>query len=160
VERRSASILVAGLIRLTGGRGSRPGPRAVGREARRPGRNTRDPGCNIRDTGMVTAEIAVGLLAVTMVLGLMLYAIGVGIAHVRTQESARAGARAAARGDTNSSVVRAAQQSLPGANVRISRSGSSAGSQVTVVVNTRIKPILALPSMKVSSRSVAEVEPR
>lgn len=147
MERRAASILVAGLIRLTGGQGSRPGPRAHSVPSR-------------RDAGMVTAEIAVGLLAVTMVLGLMIYAIGVGIAHVRTQESARAGARAAARGDANNSIVGTAQRSLPGAKVRISRSGSAEDGQVTVTVSTRIKPIFALPSTKVSSSSIAEVEPR
>ncbi|NQU36187.1 MAG: hypothetical protein HQ526_01155, partial [Actinobacteria bacterium] len=93
---------MAGLILLTGGRGSRLGSR---------GRRGPSP----TDAGMVTAEIAVGLLAVTVVLGMMIYAIGVGIAHVRTQESARAGARAAARGDSNASIVATAQQSLPGA---------------------------------------------
>ncbi len=109
---------------------------------------------------MVTAEIAVGLLAVTVVLGLMIYAIGVGIAHVRTQESARAAARAAARGDTNAQIVATARQSYSDANVRINRSGSGNGGEVTVVVTTGLDPIFALPSLKVSSRAVAQVEPR
>lgn len=141
---------MAGLIRLAGGQGERPGPQRV------PGKlPTTD-----RDTGMVTAEIAVGLLAVTVVLGMMMYAIGVGIAHVRTQESARAGARAAARGDTNSTIVSTAKRSLPGAKVRITRSGATRSGRVTVIVSTRTEPIPALPSMKVSSRSVADAEPR
>ncbi|MFT6563288.1 MAG: hypothetical protein ACJAY5_000012 [Actinomycetes bacterium] len=141
---------MAGLIRLAGGQGVRPGPPRV------PGKlSTTD-----RDAGMITAEIAVGLLAVTVVLGMMIYAIGVGIAHVRTQESARAGARSAARGDTNSAIVTTVKQSLPGAKVRITRRGATRGGRVTVIVSTRTKPLLALPSMEVSSRSVADAEPR
>ena len=49
---------------------------------------------------MVTAELAVGILSVVVVLAFLLFAIGVGIAHLRTQEASRAGARAAARGDS------------------------------------------------------------
>ncbi len=108
---------------------------------------------------MVTAELAVGLLSATVVLGMMIYAIGVGIAHVKTQESARAGARAAARGDSTSEVVSHARRSLPGARVDVSRSGGSS-QQVKVAVSVTVRPIFALPRLKVSSSSVAQVEPR
>ena len=50
-------------------------------------------------SGMVTAEFAVVLPAIVLVLGLSLGALGLALDQVRCVDAARAGARAASRGD-------------------------------------------------------------
>ncbi|MHC6222168.1 TadE family type IV pilus minor pilin [Arthrobacter sp. MMS24-S77] len=57
-----------------------------------------------RDRGAVTAEFAVVLPAVLLLLALLLAGSAAGITQLRLEEAARAGARALARGDGNSAV--------------------------------------------------------
>ncbi len=106
---------------------------------------------------MATAELAVGIMSVVVVLAMMLFAVGVGIAHVRTQEAARAGARAAARGDSPGAVRAVARSAMPGSKVSVSRGDE----RVKVKVVSAVKlPFFGARSLDVSSSSVAEVEPR
>lgn len=69
---------------------------------------------------MVTAETAVVLPALILVLALSLGALRYGIDQVRCLDAARAGARAAARGDS------------PGAVADVVRRGAPPASEVTV----------------------------
>ena len=52
------------------------------------------------EEGVITAEFAVALPAVTVVLALCLGAASTGVAQLKVEESARTAARAAARGDS------------------------------------------------------------
>ncbi|WP_159707077.1 TadE family type IV pilus minor pilin [Arthrobacter sp. 18067] len=57
-----------------------------------------------QDRGAVTAEFAVALPAVILLLAFMLAGGAAGITQLRLEEAARAGARASARGETAASV--------------------------------------------------------
>lgn len=105
---------------------------------------------------MATAELAVVTLALTIILALLLTAVSVAVSEVRVHEAARAGARAAARGDENSVVAAAARRSAPGAAIAITRSGPDVS--VTVTDRVGVLPALALPRIRVRATSVAERE--
>jgi hypothetical protein len=63
--------------------------------------------------GMVTAEFAVVLPAVVFVLALSVGALGLASDQIRCVDAARAGARAAARGDSAGAVILAASRAAP-----------------------------------------------
>ena len=63
--------------------------------------------------GMVTAEFAVVLPAVVLVLALSLGALGLALDQVRCVDAARAGARAASRGDSYAAVLLVARRAAP-----------------------------------------------
>jgi hypothetical protein len=81
---------------------------------------------------MVTAEFAIVLPAVVLVLALSLGALGLALDQVRCVDAARAGARAASRGDSDSAVMMVVRRAAPsGAFVSMSTSGDLV--QVSVV---------------------------
>ena len=108
------------------------------------------------DRGTVTAETALALPAVVLVLAVVTGAGQVVVAQVRCQDAARAAARLAARGETSARVAAAARDAAPeGAGVAV-RSG--AGS-VEVDVRARVRaPVPGGPSVEVGGRAVASVE--
>ena len=65
-----------------------------------------------RDRGSVTAELAVGLVAVVLVLTLVLGAASAAAARLRCQDAARTGARVAALGGTDVEVADAARRTM------------------------------------------------
>ena len=74
--------------------------------------------------GTVTAEIAVAVPAVVLVLSLALSGIALGADSVRCQDAARVGARELARGESEQRAVSDARRALPrGSSVTASRSG-------------------------------------
>lgn len=82
---------------------------------------------------MVTAELAVAIPAVVLVLAMCLAALGAVIDQVRCVDAARLGARAAARGDPPAEVGALTARAAPeGARVSI----DSFGGEVRVVVMT------------------------
>lgn len=81
------------------GRRLPPAGKLVGRAEQR-GRRT----FLAKDKGAVTAEFAVALPAVLLLLALLLAGSAAGITQLRVEEAARAGARALARGDGPSTV--------------------------------------------------------
>lgn len=114
---------------------------------------------SLRDErGMVTAEFAVVMLAFVVVLATALAAAAVSVSHVQTQEAARLGARAAARGDSDQSIKGVIERAAPGARVRVNRVGADV--RVEVAVSARL-PMLGLPlgPIEVRSHSIAEQEP-
>lgn len=139
--RCATGLLVGGVTTQVGGRGA-----------------SLDPQRRTGDAGMVTAELAVGILSVVVVLAFLLFAIGVGIAHLRTQEASRAGARAAARGDSASEVRTVARDAMPGARVKIRRGGSEHVS-VEVLADVQL-PFVGARMLTVASRSIAQAEPK
>ncbi len=129
------------------GRGVTPGSTVTGPAVVRP-----------RDAGMVTAELAVGLLSVVIVLMMVMVAVGVTLTEVRAHEAARAAARSAARGDEPAQIRRAAQRSAPGARVSIARSDTHVMIDVAVRFSPPI-PMLRYSGITVRAHAVADREP-
>src|SRR3954454_15917019 len=78
-----------------------------------------------RSRGSVTAEFAVALPAVVVVLAVAMSAVAAATAQMRCVDAARAGARAVARGDSTTSATAVARAAAPkGSSVRIQRSGT------------------------------------
>ena len=72
------------------------------------------------EEGVIPAEFAVALPAVTVVLALCLGAASTGVAQLKVEESARTAARAAARGDSEAQIRSAVSRIDPAQSVQIS----------------------------------------
>ncbi|WP_028050192.1 TadE family type IV pilus minor pilin [Cellulomonas sp. URHD0024] len=108
-----------------------------------------------RDRGSVTAELAVGLPAVVLVLVALLAVSSAAITQARCSDGARAGARSAALGEDDAMVVATARRVAGAdADVRVSRSDGWAGVTVTHTVG----PWRGVP-LRASATSVARDEP-
>jgi hypothetical protein len=71
----------------------------------------------------VTVEAALALLALTVVLAAVVWALGVLAAQLALGEASRAAARSAARGEPTSAVVAEARRLVPDANVTVREQG-------------------------------------
>jgi hypothetical protein len=80
---------------------------------------------------MATAELAVVLPAVLLVLAVALSALGLAVDQIRCVDAARAGARAAARGEPVAAVAAVASSGAPGG---ASVATGTSGQLVTVTV--------------------------
>jgi hypothetical protein len=110
------------------------------------------------ESGMVTAEFAVVLPSVVLVLALSLGALGLALDQVRCVDAARAGARAASRGDSPRAVVLVASQAAPSeAMVSVSRFGDLV--RVSVVSRPRVAASLLPAWLRASSTASAVREP-
>ena len=78
------------------------------------------------EEGVITAEFAVALPAVTVVLALCLGVASTGVAQLKVEESARTAARAAARGDSEAQIRSAVSRIDPAQSVQISVSPDGA----------------------------------
>jgi hypothetical protein len=107
---------------------------------------------------MVTAEFAVVLPAVVFVLGLSLGALGLALDQVRCVDAARAGARAASRGDSAGAVMAVARRAAP-ATALISMSTSEGLVHVSVVSRPRAGGRLLPTWLQASSTATAAREP-
>ncbi|WP_313021898.1 TadE family type IV pilus minor pilin [Mobilicoccus sp.] len=86
---------------------------------------------------MVTAEMAVTIPVVLLVLALVLTSVRVGIDQVRCVDAARAGARAAARGDDDAAVREVVLRQAPrDSSITLGRTGGD------VVVTVAAPPVL------------------
>lgn len=93
------------------------------------------------EEGVITAEFAVALSAVTVVLALCLGAASTGVAQLKVEESARTAARAAARGDSEAQIRSAVSRIDPAQSVQISVSPDGAvdaGEEHTRQVHVRV----------------------
>ena len=110
------------------------------------------------DLGYATAEAAVALPSLLVVLAMAVWVIACVGAQLRCVDAARAAARVAARGDSDATSAAAGRATGPaGATVHLQRSGS----QVVVVVQAEVRPFgvaVHLPSVHVQARAVAERE--
>ena len=86
---------------------------------------------------MVTAEFAVVLPAVVLVLALSLGAMGLALDQVRCVDAARAGVRAASRGDSSAAVTLVARRAAP-PHALVSMTTSGDVVQVSVVSRPRV----------------------
>jgi Flp pilus assembly protein TadG len=103
------------------------------------------------ESGAVTAELALALPTLMLIVAVGIWMQSAVALQARCQDAARAGARAAARGDPDTAIRSAISAALPvGASVGISR----AGSQVTVTVSASV-PVPGGLSSFVSGPSVS-----
>lgn len=106
---------------------------------------------------MVTAEFAVVLPAVVFVLALSLGAMGLALDQIRCVDAARAGARAASRGDSRGAVIHVASRAAPAsALVSVGRSGDLVS--VSVVSGPRVAANLLPPWLRASATASAPLE--
>lgn len=105
--------------------------------------------------GFVTAEAAVVLPTLIVVMALL---VGVVVAvgdQLRCVDAARSGARMAARGEPEARVRDAASQVAPaGAEVAV----VTAGGEVDVTVRLAVRPTHWLPALHLSAHAVLPVE--
>lgn len=110
------------------------------------------------ERGSVTAEIAVALPALVLVVAAALWGVSVAAAQVACVDAVRAGARAAARGEpmpaVHAAVVRGAP---PGARVAAHRDADV--TEVEVRVEIRAPALSGLPPVVVREHAVAATEP-
>jgi hypothetical protein len=109
------------------------------------------------DAGMVTAELAVALPALVLVLALALGVLAVGTARFRCADAARVAVRLAARGEPTAAVRAAAAETASAAvTVRVTQ----VGDDVTVEVSTPVRlPGHWLPGVTVTERVTEALEP-
>jgi len=108
------------------------------------------------DRGMATAEIAMALPALVVLVAAAMTAVSVLTAQLRCVDAAREAARAAARGETQAVVTSVARRQAPsGAMVRV------AGEQeIRAVVSAEARSAGGLlPAFRVSATAVALREP-
>ncbi|NEK60538.1 pilus assembly protein TadE [Geodermatophilus sabuli] len=110
-----------------------------------------------REAGMVTAETAVVLPVLLLVLAGAVAAVTVVGAQLRCVDAAREGARAAARGEETAVVVALAARAAPaGALTTVAVDGTA----VTVTVTAVVAPLGPVPlRVSVSASAVAQREP-
>jgi hypothetical protein len=116
----------------------------------------RPPPARGRDRGTVTAETAVVLPALVVVLVLCLWSVTVVGQQLRCIDAARTGARALARGEQPEEARAAAQRAAPdGAHISL---GTSDGLAVVEVRFTARLPGAGGPGIQIGSRAVAAME--
>lgn len=134
---------------------SESGPDIVTRRLPPPSDHCRDPAGRRGEEGTVTAETAVTLPVLLVVLAAAISVLACVGAQLDCQDAARSAARVAARGDAPD-LVRGTAERLapPGATVRL----VSTADTVEVVVTAQVRPLgsaLRLPTVGVSARAVA-----
>lgn len=109
---------------------------------------------------MVTAEIALALPVLILLLAVALGGIRYGIDQVRCLDAARAGARAAARGDSPAAVVELARRAAPtGARVDITSADGLVRVEVCAAAPSLAGPLAAagmLPPPRAAAVAQAE----
>jgi Flp pilus assembly protein TadG len=109
------------------------------------------------EAGMVTAETAVVLPVLLLVLAGAVAAVTVVGAQLRVVDAAREGARAGARGEPDSAVSRIVGELSP--DGAVARVGGDAA-EVRVTVTVRVAPLGPLPlEVTLSAAAVAAREP-
>ena len=111
--------------------------------------------------GFATAELAMALPALCLLVGVMVSMMGAVAAQVRCVDAARAGARAAARGDTLDAVNASIAVTAPhGARVTVSDGAGPSASDVSVTVRAQVGGFraLGLPGISVHASAVAARE--
>jgi hypothetical protein len=107
-----------------------------------------------RDRGFFTAEVAVGLPALMVLLFAALTVVGGAVVQGQCVDAAREGALAASRGEPGEAA--AARVAPPGADVTVATEAET----VTVVVRAEVRILGGhLPAITVRSKAVAAREP-
>lgn len=113
-----------------------------------------------RDQGSVTAEMAVALPGLVLVLAAALWAVTAAGAKVECIDAARAAARAAARGEPLPAVRAAAVKAAPaGAHVALHRDDDLVEVEVSARVRVVGAAVWGMPAVVVHGHVTAAVEP-
>lgn len=108
--------------------------------------------------GSITAETAVAFPALVVVLAVALWGVSAAAAQVACVDAARAGARAAARGEPAAEVRAAVLRAAP-SHARVAVSRDSVTTTVVVQAEARA-PLKALfPALRLRAQAVAATEP-
>lgn len=109
------------------------------------------------DRGSVTVELALALPALVALLFVMLWAVGLAGSSMVCADAARAGARAAARGESPDVVAALVRRLAPaGATVATNRAGAAVSVRVTI--RSRIPGPWRLPAVTLDSVALARLE--
>lgn len=98
------------------------------------------------DRGAVTAEVAVALPAVVLVLAASLGGLGLATAHLRAQDAAADAARLLGRGETAAVAQRHVERSAPGAQLSLSRTADLVCASVRVEQRVLLIPLAVVAS--------------
>ena len=110
--------------------------------------------------GAATAELAVALPSLVIVLALALAAVDLGLAQVRCVDAARLGARLLARGEPEGAVLAEVRGAAPdGAEVSLASAGTRVSVLVTAAVPSALRPLGVLPAPSASAQAVLEGVP-
>ncbi len=121
------------------------------------GAGTRRAGARGGERGTVTAEFAVVLPALVLVLILVVGAGVIGIAQVRVYEAARAGAREAARGEPVHDIEKAAKRKAgPNSTVTVSQGRAFAKVHVKTTLPKALHPIMKDVEASAEARTEGE----
>ena len=107
------------------------------------------------DRGLATAELAVALPAVVLVLALCLTAMALGVDHVRVEDAARAAARAASRGEPAEVVREVASARAPAGSQVVVDPGTTSV-VVRVVAPARVRLLPSLPDAEATVEAAWE----
>ncbi|MFF8591964.1 TadE family type IV pilus minor pilin [Streptomyces sp. NPDC015220] len=117
-------------------------------------RGRESPGGRGGDQGFVTAEAAMVLPVLVLVVTTLVWGLLVVLAQIQCVDAARAGARAAARQDPEGAVVTAAREVAPrGAKVAVAREGDHV--RVVVVADP---PGMGVLPFELREEAVADAE--
>lgn len=108
-----------------------------------------------RERGSATAELALTLPVVALVLGALLFAMSAGVAQLRCQDAARVAARAISLG-VDPASARGAAAAAAGAGAQVRSEADSGWVAVTV---SRELALVGLGSVTVTGSASAPVEP-
>lgn len=112
------------------------------------------------ERGAATAELAVALPTLLLVLAVALAAVDLGLAQVRCVDAARLGARLLARGEAEGGTLSAVRAAAPpGASIAVGTSGSRVTVVVTGVVPPALRAIGAMPAPRASAQALLEAAP-
>ena len=121
------------------------------------GSGMRRAGARGGERGTVTAEFAVVLPALVLVLILVVGAGVIGIAQVRVYEAARAGAREAARGEPVHDIEKAAKRKAgPNSTVTVSQGRAFAKVHVKTALPKALHPIMKDVEASAEARTEGE----
>ena len=118
-----------------------------------------------RDAGMVTAETAVLLPVLVVVLAAAVFVLACVAAQLKCVDAARSAARVAARGEPVATVTASAERLAPADARVVVGPGGGLGDAATVevVVRAQVRPfgraLRGVPAVGVRARAVAAVEP-
>lgn len=112
------------------------------------------------ERGTATAELAVALPSLVVVLAVALAAVDLGLSQVRCVDAARLGARLVARGEPQGAALGEARAAAPnGARVSVTTSGSRVSVVVTAALPAALRPLGVLPEPSASATAVLEAVP-
>jgi hypothetical protein len=110
------------------------------------------------ERGLVTAETAVAFPALVVVLAIALWGVSAAAAQIACVDAARAGARAAARGEPSAAVRAAVLRAAP-PNAQVSVSHDELTTRVVVQAEARPPLRGVLPPLRLRAQAVTATEP-